>query len=267
METLVLTLAGGGAAGLVVPRRLKLSLEPGEGRLHLEGAATGDAAWRASLSAAWDAAQALAGRRDADARVEVVGAAGLQGGSAGLSFGLLALAALLEEPPLPPHFATGAVAEGGFLAGGASVQPKATAAAGYAKQLGMGGAVFLCPPVHAPADAGIPILPACDLAQAFARLSPAGHARIAATHAQMRRAPDAPPGPFARVETRDPLALPPRLGEIALESAEAEVPEGAARVTVGEDKRVLWRAHAPVWTIPQVVPELLALARATSSRP
>lgn len=257
MESLILTLA----EGRVVPRKLRLSLSPGEGRLALEGPARVDWAWRDSTEAAWAAARRLAGRHDVDARLEVIGAKELTGGSAGLSLGLLALAALLEEP-LPPHFATGAVLDAdGFLAGGSAAGPKAAAAATFAPQLAMPDALFLCPPVR-DAPRGLPSLRSCDLGSAFARLSPKGYARVEAAHRAILHAPGSPGGRFARVERsgEDP-PLGSEVGGIALQAAVAEGLGDAARVTLGEEGRLLWRAVVPRGLVPGIVPELFDLAR------
>lgn len=184
VEVLTLNLAPA-PAGLVVPRRLVLRARPGSGRLHLPSAA--DASWRASAANAWEAACALAGRRDVDAAVELAGPTAVTGGSAGLPLGLAALALLLERP-LAPVLATGEVLPGGYLRGGLHAQAKASAAAGIAAQRGWTRAPFIAPPLAVPPRvAGLDVRCATDLGAAFALLDPDGHLLVAERHRALRR--------------------------------------------------------------------------------
>jgi hypothetical protein len=185
VQTLFLTMAGAGPA--VIPRRLALDLAPGGGALRLAEVPALAPEWTASVGNAWEAALALTGRRDVEGLVRIAGPTALSGGSAGLPFGMLALAALLDRP-LPPHFATGAVTtREGDLWGGLAAAPKAAAAAGFARQQGHGEALFLAPPLAAPPVVpGARIACATDLGAAFAILDPEGFAAIAKRHAALR---------------------------------------------------------------------------------
>jgi hypothetical protein len=165
VEALTLNLAPR-PPGLVVPRRLVLRAAPGAGRLGLPASA--DGSWRASVGHAWDAACALAGRRDLDAEADLAGPAAVTGGSAGLPFGLAALALLLGEPA-PRVFATGEVLAGGALRGGLHAAAKAAAAAAIAAQRGWERPVFLAPPLDEPPRVpGIEVRCAATLGEAFA---------------------------------------------------------------------------------------------------
>lgn len=153
----------------MLPRRIGIELAPGAGALHWPEAPALDEAARASFANAWEAAKRHAGRADRDARLSLAGRTPLSGASAGLSMGLLALAAL-RETPLPPFFATGGVADAdGTLQGGMAAHEKARAAAELAPQLGLRDPWFLCPPVERPPVAP-PLRVACaaTLAEAYA---------------------------------------------------------------------------------------------------
>lgn len=173
MEVLTLNLAPHplGLVGLVVPRRLALHARPGTGRLSLPPSA--DATWRTSVGNAWDAACAIAGRRDLDVEVGLAGPAAVTGGSAGLPFGLAALA-LLSDRALRPMFATGEVLAGGALRGGLHARTKAEAAARIAAQRGWAMPPFIAPPLAEPlAVDGVDVRCAANLRGAFELLGPA----------------------------------------------------------------------------------------------
>jgi hypothetical protein len=173
---------------MVVPLRIGLALTTGSGILRLDGIQS-DRAWQESVGCAWAQALSLTGRMDVDGIATLAGKAPLHGSSAGLSFGLLALAALLDDA-LPPHFATGEVLPDGRLAGGAALRPKLAAAAVYAPQFGMVDTAFLCPTTAEPVPSppGIRLVRATDLASAYAGLSPTSYQRIAARHRPVRSA-------------------------------------------------------------------------------
>lgn len=152
----------------VLPRRVALALEPGEGALHVEGPPM-DGACRASFENAWRAARGLAGEPRVDARLRVTGEAPLAGGSAGLLVALLALSAL-QGRPAPRCFATGEVAdERGRLEGGARTRVKAEAAASLARDLAWPSPLFLSPPVEpVPEVPGVRVLCVADVRAGWA---------------------------------------------------------------------------------------------------
>lgn len=235
VEVVVLTVIPSGA---VLPRRMALDLAPGDGRLHLAPTPAMDGTCRASLTHGWQSALDLAGRADVDGRVAFAGTTPIQGGSAGLSLGLAALSLLLDAP-LPPHFATGTMTRDGMIIGGIATHAKAAAAAHYAPQLGLAGAVFLSPPIPDPPTLpGLPVVLATDLGSAFARLAPDAYRRVAARHRALRATPAAGDAPFA---LREP-----------------------DWVSVGEAGHVLWRTpvDGPAGSDPSA---LLALARRASA--
>lgn len=234
VEVVILSVAPSGA---VIPRRMRLDVEPGEGRLHFSSTPAMDDACRASLRHAWTAALDLAERSDLDGRVSFAGATAIHGGSAGLSLGLAALARLLDAP-LPPHFATGTLTEDGMIVGGIATGVKATAAAHYAPQMGLAHAVFLSPPIPDPPTLpGLPIVLAADLGSAFARLAPDAYRRVAARHRLLRDAGTESRAPFTRLHN--------------------------GWITLGENGLVLWRT--PLGGPAGAEPETLhALARRSS---
>ncbi|MFA5943272.1 MAG: hypothetical protein WC876_02270 [Candidatus Thermoplasmatota archaeon] len=184
VEVLTLNLAPQ-ALAIVVPRRLVLRARPGIGTLSSPPAA--DNSWRASVINAWDAACALTGRHDVDLTLALVGPAAVSGGSAGLPFGLAALALLLNVP-LRPVLGTGEVLPGGYLRGGRHAQPKAEAAAAIAAQRGWARPLFLTPPLASPPQVdGIDVRCATDLGDAFSQFDPESYAAVAARHHALRR--------------------------------------------------------------------------------
>lgn len=262
MESYLLTL--GGPLGPVLPRRVRLEVAPGTGRLAFPAAPPLDDAWRASVGAAWEAARWLTGQTDFDGHLEVVATSPLRGASAGLAVGLLAVGALTGEA-LPPHFGTGGVDAEGFFAGGRRARIKAEAAAQFAPQLGRGDAVFLAPPqAEASPLAGLPIRLAADLGAAMARLDPARYARASERHRALRAVPGAPDGPFAVVlagEAAPPL--PERVGGIAVLARPEPGLGRGAWVGLGQHGRLLWRTFLPdADALAGEVPRLHALARA-----
>ena len=214
MDALILVIARAGAQEVVMPRRLRVDVRPGSGLLRHDPSPPLDGAATASLAHAWAAAKALAGRGDTDATLGFAGPTPLQGGSAGLTFGLVALAALLGET-LPPFFATGGVVTPhGDLEGGLAAQAKAEAAARLAPQQGLQAPPFLCPPLARPPEApSLRVACAADMGTAYARLHPAGYAKVEARHRALRRP--------------DPASL------------------AAGWVEVEEGGVVLWRTRAP----------------------
>lgn len=157
------------ATGAVLPRRVIVEITPGSGRLFIKNRVAAD--WSTSVGHAWMAAQVLARAPHHDARVRVEGASILEGGSAGLACGLLALAALRDENP-PPFFATGAVVgQNGAIEGGAAAALKACAADEIAPVLGWRAPVFLHPAGIPPPDAKhVRPTAARDLAEAYSAL-------------------------------------------------------------------------------------------------
>jgi hypothetical protein len=262
VEGLLLTILG--AEGPVVPRRFALALAPGPGALHVALRPPPDAAWSASVGNGWRAALRLAGRA-MDATLTVAATGPLRGGSAGLPVGLVALAALLEEP-LPPFFATGGVVDGdGFLAGGLSAEAKARAAASLLPGLGWRKGPFVTPPLpRAPAAQGLEPLRATDLGSAFAGLAPRAYHRVAAAHRRLREVPGPEgAGRFALVHG-PPGPLPAEAAGIALRAAPPS-PLGPL-LGLGEDHVLRWRTPLPpASALAEEVPRLWALARACAA--
>lgn len=192
LEGWFLTTAGS-TATLVLPRRMRLHLVPGTGRLLLPPQPNLDAEWRVSVEEAWREAHRLAGSPSKDACLTLLAHNSLTGASAGLSVGLLCLSALLERP-LPAHVATGGVVSGGYVVGGLAARGKAEFAAAHAEALGLVGAQFLCPPVEMPPAIGpLRIAIVTDLAGAFRRLHPGwADAAFAALHDGQRRSAAVP---------------------------------------------------------------------------
>lgn len=147
------------------------------------------------MSNAWTAAKALSGREDADLSIVLAGTTPLQGASAGLTTGLVALGLLLHRPP-EAFFATGGVGtEEGDLEGGLAAREKADAAASLAPQRGLREPPFLCPPIpHPPTMPPLRVRMATDLGSAYAWLDPEGYAQVAERHRKLR-ASGGPPRP------------------------------------------------------------------------
>lgn len=251
METLLLTMRGQGLGAPVVPRRLRLVLRPGQGRMILTPTPDVDAACRASMGFAWQSACRLAQRYDQDVFVSILGSAPLHGWSAGASVGLLALTSLLDGPTLDTDFfATGGVIDGqGTWSGGLAGLPKAEAAKEYASQLQMEGCQFFMPPVAAPPRIpDFPIILATDLGSAYARLDFRGYAAVRTRHQKMRQTivlpTDAvwdPMRPFAVVSGPAGRELPANIEGIQIVTRNAPDSQETTRVELGLRGLVLWR--------------------------
>ncbi len=273
VDGLILTLAGPSPQAPVLARRLKLTVREGSGQLMLPDAPSTDADWQQSVHAAWAAACALTKNTTQDGLLAVASKAPLSGISAGLSVGLLALQALLDRPAPQPYFATGGVMpqasngeHPGWLEGGSATLHKARAAADYAPQLEMPGALFLSPPILEPLpEVGIPIHFATDLASAYSVIDPRGYALIHEQHhAMMTR--DRPAGttngPCAIIEQapKSSIQWPAKYAGIQVlastGSPEGEIPPGMARVRLFDQEGALW-----TWIMPDVPEAIVALPR------
>lgn len=239
LDSIFLTMSPG--SPVVVPRRLRLELHEGAGALRFTGVANASEEWRASLENAWATALALTQRCDVDGNVGVPGSTPLAGGSAGLSFGLLAICALLGTDA-PPHYATGTVTTPiGDLYGGAATLAKATAAARFATQAELGEVPFFAPPATAPRGvSGVRLHHVTDIGTAYARLVPGSYASIAARHLELRSAAGLPGGHVA-VHTTPRPGGERRVDGISI----LDAPGGSGWLLLLDEGRILWQRPTP----------------------
>lgn len=268
MEALILNIAGDRPDAPVVPRRIRLEVVPGRGRLILPDSPSIDSAGQASLANAWAAARDLCAAHGLDGRLMIASSTPITGVSAGASFGLLAVSALLERPGARPFFATGGVldAQGSWI-GGAAAARKYEAAKGLAEQLGWAHPIFLRPPL---AEAVAGTVGATDLGSAFARLEPEEYPRIRDRHVLLRHAKGRPGTvgldvrrPFALVSGPAPPSLPSDIGGVQVRCVQAR--GDALTIDLGERERVLWSTTAVKGVdVGSAIPRLLAMAKADS---